>query len=128
MTINGKERKFLFTVAARIEISRLSKSHDFMEALSLIDGDDDVRKFEALGVAAEAMNRAYERRRAREERMDGREYEPDIMGADEVGDLTMPELSALMDEVVAAMREGQKTEVEAEPVKGKKTEGTAAAP
>ena len=121
MVINGKERKFRYSVWASGKIAALTPVGNVNTVIKQLEND----RFsgEVLPQIACIMNRAYEMWRKFKAQAEGEAYEPDIMEPEEVEILTVLETQELTKELIETMARDSVGEIQTEPVKtkGKKT-------
>ena len=121
MTINGKERKFRYSVWASGKIAALTPDGNVNTVIKQLEND----RFsgDALPKMACIMNRAYEMWRKFKAQAEGETYEPDCMEPEEVEILTVLETQELTKELIETMARDSVGEIQTEPVKtkGKKT-------
>lgn len=122
MIIKGKEYKFIYTVGASIEIAKELPGHKINAIVDVLNKGDQIENMRLISHMAKCMNEAYLKKEALD---NGTEFNPDDVIKRELIDcLTMAEENQLENEIVAAYKGDNKTEIETEPVKkgkGKKT-------
>ena len=121
MIIHGKERLFLLTVQASVDIAEMCPDGDLARIAEVLEGPQ-AKSLRFIAKFVAAMNRGYENNRKYEEPG----YDPDPLTVDEI--LSMP-LSDIMEAENEAMREfrmNAKSEIEVKD-QPKKEEGTAEA-
>lgn len=113
MLIHGKERKFLLTIGAFANISKMCPGGDFRKITEMLNGNDFGSKIEFLAAMAHEMNKAYEVAQKFE---DGK-HVVDIASVDELQTLSFDQFARLQSEIELAVNEGMRTEVETEAKK-----------
>ena len=114
MKINGREVKFMRTVAATCRIAETCEDGDIKNVNKLFDGNDQTSQ-KACAQFMEIMSEGFEENRKFKEAG----YEPRPLTLEEALSLTEEEFSACFLEAVEAYS-GEKPTVETEPIKSKK--------
>lgn len=121
MIVHGKERSFLLTVQASVDIAEMCPGGDLGRIGEALEGPTNKNlRFIAKFIAA--LSRGYESSRKYEEPG----HEPDPLTVDEIMSMPFKEITALLSEAMTVFSEGTKTEVELKD-SPKKEEGTAEA-
>lgn len=111
MVIKGRERGLEFNVQSHEEISKLCPDNDMAKMGDLYKSTfDSVNNTIKIAIA---LNRGYEDHRA----YDNPSYKPEYLTEEDFRFFSMTDIHKLGEEVTACMKEGEKTEIELEPVK-----------
>ena len=113
MIINGKERKFRYSVWASAKIAALTPDGNVNSVIKQLEND----RFsgEVLPQIACIMNRAYEMWRKFKAQAEGDAYESDVMEPEEVEILTSPaDLNSYADAILECLVRGTKRDVQGE--------------
>lgn len=121
MIIHGKERSFLMTVQASVDIAEMCPDGDLSRVREALDGSQmKALRFIAKFIAA--LSRGYENNRKYEEPG----YDPDPLTVDEILSMPFSEIKAVETEALKAFYGSAKTEIDTKD-QPKKEEGTAEA-
>lgn len=118
MIINGKEYKFFYSVRARLAIAKTLPGHNMAELGKIFEKGDQVESLALIQTMAVEMNRAYLLREAQE---NGTTFIPEeVLDKNLIFEMSSEEEERLEDELLAAFKGGNKTEIQTEAT-GKKT-------
>ena len=118
MIINGKEYKFFYSVRARLAIAKTLPGHNMAELGKIFEKGDQVESLALIQTMAVEMNRAYLLREAQE---NGTTFIPEeVLDKNLIFEMSSEEEERLEDELLAAFKGGNKTEIQTEAA-GKKT-------
>lgn len=119
MTINGKERKFMFTVNTAIEVSQMCPDNNLERLEEVISGDDFTKSLPNIARFIVAMNHGYEMAA----HFADPNHEIDVITMDEVLNCDFDIVMEVLDTAMSVYRSDSKREVktEAATIKGKKT-------
>lgn len=118
MIIHGKERAFLMTVQASVDIAEMCPDGDLMRVREVLEGPQ-TKSLRFIAKFIAALSRGYENNRKYE--VPG--YEPDPLTVDEILSMPFSEIMATEKEAMKAFFGSAKTEIEIK--ESKKAEGTA---
>lgn len=112
MIINGKERGFLLSIGAFIQISEISPGGNIQRLGELANSDDAGKAMGIIAEMAVAMSKAYEEAKS----FCGEESEEPLTKAEALA-LPLRDFRKLQEAVMQAFQDGQKQTVEVEPEK-----------
>ena len=118
MIVHGKERSFLLTVQASVEIAEMCPGGDLARVREALEGPQ-TKSLRFIAKFIAALSRGYESNRKYEEPG----YEPDPLTVDEILSLPFTEVMAVEKEALRSFYGSTKTEIEVED-SSKKAEGT----
>ena len=111
MEIYGKERKFLCTVEATMEISNLCKDGNIENLMDLFDEGNISDKINNIVDIVYFLNKGYEKSKAFEEPG----YVADYLSKEAIKTLPLTTLTQIEDEAIEAISIGMGVTVETEP-------------
>lgn len=119
MIINGKERKFMFTVNTAIEISQMCPDNNLERLEEILSGDDFTKTLPNIARFIVAMNHGYEMAA----HFTDPEHEIDVITMDELLNCDFNVIMEVLDNAMSVYKNDSKREVktEAATTKGKKT-------
>ena len=116
MIIHGKERKFLLTVQASIDVAEMCPDGDLSRIGEVLSVDSKLPKsMRMIAKMIAAMSRGFESNRKYEEAG----YEPDPLTVDEIMALPMQTLKELQDEALQAFKSSVEPKIELKESKKK---------
>lgn len=114
MKINGREIKFLRTVKATAELSKLCPNED-IEKLGEVMNGGLAQAIEAEATIVHLLNEGYEMNK----HFNDRSYKPNVLSVEEIMYLDEKEFVELVTEAWASMNNGAETTIEVEEPKKK---------